>query len=111
VYWRDPISGEPVVGVEPVAGADHAPTPPVDPDVETEEGACAEAGEGAEEGSVPALGPEEVWPPAATGVVGGGTVRSLMQYRHLMASSWISSAQYGHFFTSFVPSADPRVLG
>jgi hypothetical protein len=24
---------------------------------------------------------------------GGGTVRSLMQYRHLMASSWIISAQ------------------
>jgi hypothetical protein len=24
---------------------------------------------------------------------GGGTVRSLWQYRHLMASSWISSAQ------------------
>src|SRR5207249_9781414 len=34
--------------------------------------------------------------PAATG---GGTVRSLRQYRHLMASSWIISAQYGHFFT------------
>jgi len=29
--------------------------------------------------------------------------RSLKQYRHLMASSWISSAQYGHFFT-LVPS-------
>src|SRR5262245_2607206 len=28
-----------------------------------------------------------------------GTVRSLPQYRHLIASSWISSAQYGHFFT------------
>jgi hypothetical protein len=31
---------------------------------------------------------------------GGATVRSLWQYRHLIASSWISSAQYGHFFTS-----------
>src|SRR5438128_7979719 len=37
----------------------------------------------------------------------GATVRSLMQYRHLIASSWISSAQYGHFFTSLVPSSDP----
>jgi hypothetical protein len=38
--------------------------------------------------------------------VGTGTVRSLKQYRHLMASSWISSAQYGHFFT--VSSLRPR---
>jgi hypothetical protein len=29
----------------------------------------------------------------------GAFVRSLKQYRHLIASSWISSAQYGHFFT------------
>jgi len=29
-----------------------------------------------------------------------GTVKSLKQYRHLIASSWISSAQYGHFFTA-----------
>ena len=38
--------------------------------------------------------------------VGGGTVRSLKQYRHLMASSWISSAQYGHFFTADPPCRD-----
>jgi len=31
-----------------------------------------------------------------------GTVRSLKQYRHLIASSWISSAQYGHFFTAIL---------
>jgi hypothetical protein len=36
---------------------------------------------------------------AADAEAGGATVRSLKQYRHLMASSWISSAQYGHFFT------------
>ena len=36
---------------------------------------------------------------AAPADAGGVTVRSLKQYRHLMASSWISSAQYGHFFT------------
>jgi hypothetical protein len=48
-----------------------------DPDVETGSGFCAMA-------SV------------------RGTVRSLKQYRHLMASSWISSAQYGHFFTAIL---------
>jgi len=31
-----------------------------------------------------------------------GTVKSLKQYRHLIASSWISSAQYGHFFTAIL---------
>jgi hypothetical protein len=36
---------------------------------------------------------------ASAAPLGGGTVRSLWQYRHLIASSWISSAQYGHFFT------------
>jgi hypothetical protein len=38
--------------------------------------------------------------PASLDADGGATVRSLWQYRHLIASSWISSAQYGHFFTS-----------
>ena len=41
-----------------------------------------------------------------------------MQYRHLMASSWISSAQYGHFFTiaprfidrASLPASPPAVL-
>src|SRR5205085_3803547 len=42
-----------------------------------------------------------VWPEAV--VRGGGTVRSLWQYRHLIASSWISSAQYGHFFMTDLP--------
>ena len=37
--------------------------------------------------------------PEAPADAGGATVRSLKQYRHLIASSWISSAQYGHFFT------------
>ena len=32
--------------------------------------------------------------------VSGSVRRSLKQYRHLIASSWISSAQYGHFFTA-----------
>jgi hypothetical protein len=48
--------------------------------------------DGAPEGAVVDPGPGD---PA----LGGGTVRSLWQYRHLIASSWISSAQYGHFFT------------
>jgi hypothetical protein len=47
---------------------------------------------------------------AAAAACGGGTVRSLMQYRHLMASSWISSAQYGHFFTTALPVLGPRQL-
>ena len=50
---------------------------PADPDVETGSGFCAMAS-------------------------ARGTVRSLKQYRHLMASSWISSAQYGHFFTAIL---------
>jgi hypothetical protein len=33
----------------------------------------------------------------------GAVVRSLWQYRHLMASSWIISAQKGHFFTGLPP--------
>jgi hypothetical protein len=37
---------------------------------------------------------------AALSADAGATVRSLKQYRHLIASSWISSAQYGHFFTA-----------
>jgi hypothetical protein len=48
-----------------------------DPDVETGSGFCAMAS-------------------------ARGTVRSLKQYRHLIASSWISSAQYGHFFTAIL---------
>jgi hypothetical protein len=46
-------------------------------------------------------GPVVADAPCAADVLlpGGGTVRSLWQYRHLIASSWISSAQYGHFFT------------
>jgi hypothetical protein len=43
---------------------------------------------------------DEAAEPAVPDADGGGTVRSLWQYRHLIASSWISSAQYGHFFTS-----------
>jgi hypothetical protein len=36
-------------------------------------------------------------------VAPGAVVRSLWQYRHLMASSWIISAQKGHFFTGLPP--------
>jgi hypothetical protein len=44
------------------------------------------------------VGPGEVGAPVDA-PAGGAVVRSLRQYRHLIASSWISSAQYGHFFT------------
>src|SRR5205814_10701990 len=37
----------------------------------------------------------------------GAFVRSLRQYRHLIASSWISSAQYGHFFPICPPVRQP----
>jgi hypothetical protein len=57
--------------------------------------------DGSDAASSPAALPEEVMsdPDPADAALGGGTVRSLWQYLHLIASSWISSAQYGHFFT------------
>jgi hypothetical protein len=58
-------------------------------------------GEDEPDGVLPVVAPSDVIPEsdAVAPAPGGGTVRSLWQYRHLIASSWISSAQYGHFFT------------
>jgi len=53
--------------------------------------ASAASSEGGET-SCPAVSPTSDVP-AAGAAVGGGTVRSLWQYRHLIAASWISSAQ------------------
>src|SRR4051794_15162459 len=35
---------------------------------------------------------------AGDGLAPAAAMRSLLQYRHLIAASWISSAQKGHFF-------------
>jgi hypothetical protein len=75
------------------------------------DGASGEGFDGAGEGSCgDVAGDGSVTEVCATGVgcVDPGScvpVSELPQYRQRMASSWISSAQYGHFFTSVLRGA------
>ncbi len=69
----------------------------------TAEGA-GDAGDAGDGSPAPGAGAVAVTAGCATGdgsaLPGAGVpVRELPQYRQRMASSWISSAQYGHFFT------------
>jgi hypothetical protein len=88
----------PAAGAAPMSLRGVALPVPVSGGVGSEELAL---GEVEPDSALPVEVPSDVTPEPDAGAAapGGGTVRSLWQYRHLIASSWISSAQYGHFFT------------
>jgi hypothetical protein len=125
-----PDEGAPHVELDEVPQVDEAPVPPEGCAGVSPGDAASAVAEGTSADDVAAsvdpVSPSPALPGEAAGLVdaagavdaaeaasdaaacGGGTVRSLMQYRHLMASSWISSAQYGHFFTMALRVHPPR---
>jgi hypothetical protein len=103
-----------VAGLEPGAGIAHPAFPADGSDaggVAVWDPAGAGEGEALEPdedaGAAEDEGAADAEASAAAVPVEGGLVRSLKQYRHLIASSWISSAQYGHFFTTVPPRSWP----